>query len=83
MTFIENIHHENGPPPAQPRRRAAIVAIVSNPFAGAFIDNWEYAMDDLKPLGLRMTDMLIEVMGGVQSVDGYGKAAMAGETGEL
>ena len=34
MLFSETIIHENGPPPEQPRRRAAIVAIVANPFAG-------------------------------------------------
>ena len=40
-------------------------------------------MDDLKPLGLMMTDKLIESMGGVDGIDGYGKAAVAGENGEL
>jgi hypothetical protein len=40
-------------------------------------------MDDLKPLGLRMTDLLIEAMGGLEGIDGYGKAALVGEAGEL
>ena len=40
-------------------------------------------MDALKPLGLMMTDRLIEAMGGLDGIDGYGKAAMAGEGGEL
>ena len=83
MTFIENIHHENGPPPAQPRCRGAIVAIVRNPFARTYTDNLEEAMDDLKPLGLMMADTLIEMMGGPTGIDGYGKAAMSGEEGEL
>ena len=34
ISFVETIHHENGPPPETPRRRAAIVAVVANPFAG-------------------------------------------------
>ena len=38
MTFVEDIHHENGPTPAEPRRRAAVVAIVQNPFAGIYAD---------------------------------------------
>ena len=83
MTFVEDIHHENGPAPGQPRRRAAIVAIVQNPFAGVYADELQSAMDDLKPLGLTMTDMLIDTMGGSAGIDGYGKAAMAGEGGEL
>ena len=83
MTFVEDIHHENGPTPAEPRRRAAVVAIVQNPFAGVYAEYLQSAMDDLKPLGLTMTDMLIDTIGGSAGIDGYGKAAMAGEGGEL
>jgi len=83
MLFIEDIHHEGGPPPARPRRRAAIVAVVKNPFAGGYTEDLQSAMDDLKPLGLMMTDRLIEAMGGIEGIDGYGKAALAGEAGEL
>ena len=83
LTFIEEIHHDGGPPPAMPRRRAAIVALVRNPFAGRYEPDLQSAMDALKPLGLMMTDRLIEAMGGLDGIDGYGKAAMAGEGGEL
>ncbi len=83
MIFIEDIHHEGGPPPAIPRRRAAIVALVKNPFAGRYVADLQSAMDDLKPLGLMMTDRLIEAMGGIEGIDGYGKAGLAGEGGEL
>ena len=83
LTFIEDIYHEGGPAPDQPRRRAAVVAIVSNPFAGGYTEDLQSAMDDLKPLGLRMTDMLVAAMGGAEGIDGYGKAGLAGENGEL
>ena len=83
MLFSETIHHENGPAPAQPRRRAAIVAIVANPFAGVWEEDLQSAMDDLKPLGLQMTDELIAALGGIEGIDGYGKAALVGESGEL
>ena len=83
MTFIETIHHENGPVGDQPRCRAAIVAIVANPFAGVWQEDLQSAMDDLKPLGLQMTDALIDALGGIEGIDGYGKAALAGEGGEL
>ncbi|MDK3018730.1 amino acid synthesis family protein [Pseudodonghicola flavimaris] len=83
MIFIEDIHHDGGPPPALPRRRAAIVAVVKNPFAGRYVADLQPAMEDLKPLGLMMTDRLIEAMGGVEGIDGYGKAGLAGEAGEL
>ncbi len=83
VTFIEDIHHDGGPPPARPRRRAAVVAVVRNPFAGRFVADLQPAMEDLKPLGLMMTDRLIEAMGGVEGIDGYGKGAIVGEGGEL
>ena len=81
--FIEDIHHDGGPAPDKPRRRAAIAALVSNPFAGGYTADLQPAMEDLKPLGLMMTERLIEAMGGLEGIDGYGKAAMAGEGGEL
>lgn len=81
MLFSETTHHENGPPPVTPRRRAAIVAVVANPFAGTWQEDLQSAMDDLRPLGLQMTDELISALGGVDGIDGYGKAALAGEGG--
>ena len=81
--FVEDIHHDGGPAPERPRRRAAIAALVANPFAGGYTADLAPAMEDLKPLGLMMTERLIEAMGGLEGIDGYGKAAMAGEGGEL
>ncbi len=81
--FVEEIYHDGGPAPALPRRRAALAALVFNPFAGSYAKELQTAMEDLKPLGLMMTDRLIEAMGGLEGIDGYGKAAMAGERGEL
>lgn len=81
--FVEDIHHDGGPAPKVPRRRAAIAALVGNPFAGGYTAELQPAMEDLKPLGLMLTDRLVEAMGGIEGIDGYGKAAMAGEAGEL
>ena len=83
MVFSETIFHENGPPPPTPRHRCALVAVVSNPFVGIWQEDLQPAMDDLKPLGLQMTDELIKAMGGIEGIDGYGKAALSGEGGEL
>ena len=41
-------------------------------------------MDDLKPLGLLLTDRLIAALGGdVKAIDGYGKGAIVGTEGEI
>lgn len=83
MIFIEDIHHDGGAIAKEPRRRAAIVALVRNPFAGGHTEHLMTRMEDLKPLGLMMTDRLIEAMGGIAGIDGYGKAGLVGEGGEL
>jgi len=83
MLFVEEIHHDGGPVPKVPRRRAAIVALVNNPFAGGYTEDLQSAMDDLKPLGLMMADRLIAALDGPEGIDGYGKAGLAGEAGEL
>lgn len=79
---IEEILHEGGPPPASPHLRGAILAVVQNPFAGRYVADLEGAMEDLKPLGLMMTDRLIAALGGRAGIDGYGKGAMVGAAGE-
>ncbi|MDN2566908.1 amino acid synthesis family protein [Aquibium sp. A9E412] len=82
--LIEEIRHEGGPPPAQPRRRAAAMALVANPFAGRHVAELESAMDALKPLGLALADRLIAALGGdPAAIDGYGKGAIVGTAGEL
>lgn len=78
---IEEIFHDGGPN-AGPRLRGAILAVVSNPFAAKFEPDLQPAMEDLKPLGLQMTDRLITALGGKDGIDGYGKGAMVGANGE-
>jgi hypothetical protein len=81
--LTEEILHENGPAPETPRRRAAALALVANPFAGRYAEDLQPAMDDLKPLGLLLTDRLIAALGGREGIDGYGKGAIVGEAGEI
>ncbi len=81
---IEEIFHEGGPPPAATQRRAWIMAVIENPFAGRYVQEITGFMDDLKPLGLSMSGRLVEVLGGDASlVQGYGKGAIVGTAGEL
>lgn len=83
VTLIEEIRHDGGPAPDRPRLRGAVVAVVKNPFAGRFVPDLQAAMDDLKPLGLAMTDRLIAALGGRDGIDAYGKGAIVGAAGEL
>lgn len=80
---VEEIFHDGGPVAEHPRRRAAAMALVKNPFAGRYEENLQGAMDDLKPLGLMLTDRLIAALGDKSAIDGYGKGAIVGTAGEI
>lgn len=81
--IVEEVRHDGGPPPERPRRLGAILACVSNPFAGRHEPELQPAMEDLKPLGTEMSERLIAALGGKDAIDGYGKGAIVGERGEL
>ena len=85
ITIVEEIFHEGGPPAAaMPLRRAAVLAVIHNPFAGAYVKEITGFMDDLKPLGLEMARTLVAALGGdPKVVEGYGKGAIIGAAGEL
>ena len=81
--IIEEVRHDGGPTPESPRKLGAILACVSNPFAGRYEPDLQSAMEDLKPLGAEMSERLIAALGGKGEIDGYGKGAIVGENGEL
>ncbi|WP_119388076.1 amino acid synthesis family protein [Taklimakanibacter lacteus] len=84
LVSVEEIFHEGGPVAAVPQRRASALAVIANPFAGRYHEEIQPFMDDLKPLGLDMARRLIAALGGdARVVEGYGKAAIVGEGGEL
>ena len=84
FTHVEGIFHEFGPPPAQPLRRGAAVAVITNPFAGRFEAELAAYMDELKPLGLELAGRLLAALRiAPDAVQGYGKAAIVGAAGEL
>jgi hypothetical protein len=84
LVGVEEIFHEGGPVATTPLRRAALLAVIRNPFAGAYVEDIAGFMEDLKPLGLQMARALIKALGGDRAaVEGYGKGAIIGQAGEL
>jgi hypothetical protein len=84
VLMVEEIFHEGGPIADKPQRRAAILAVIRNPYAGSYVEKIEPFMDDLKPLGLEMARALVAALGGDSKVvEGYGKGAIVGSAGEL
>ena len=81
---VEEIFHEGGPVAEKPHRRAAMLCVIKNPFAGRYVEDIAGFMDDLKPLGVDMAKKLVDALGGDASVvEGYGKGAIVGTAGEL
>ncbi len=84
VTVIDEIFHEGGPPPAVPARRAAVLAVIANPYAGRYEPDIVPMMEALKPLGLEMSRRLLTALGGdPKRIQAYGKGAIVGEAGEL
>jgi hypothetical protein len=84
IVCVEEIFHEGGPVGEKPLRRSATIAVIRNPFAGAYVASIEGFMEDLKPLGLEMARQLVAALGGdAKVVEGYGKGAIVGAAGEL
>ena len=79
LVSVEEIHHEGGPVAAVPPKRGAVLAVIENPYAGAYHADIQPFMEDLKPLGLQMARKLLDALGGdPQSIEGYGKGAIVG-----
>ena len=84
VRVVEEVFHEGGPRAEIPLRRAAVLAVIRNPFAGKYVEQIEGFMNDLKPLGLEMAKLLVTELGGdAKVVEGYGKGAIVGAGGEL
>ena len=80
---VEEIFHEGGPPPGRVHRRAALLAVIHNPYAGRYAADIMPMMEALKELGLEMAGRLVRLLGGdAKVVEGYGKGAIVGERGE-
>ncbi len=84
VVTAEEILHEGGPRPSRPRTRAAVAAIVRNPYAGHYVADVMPMMEALKPLGLEMSRRLVAALGGdPKAIEAYGKGAIVGAAGEL
>ena len=84
VVCCEEIYHEGGPPRTEPLYRAAILAVIHNPFAGKYHPEIASFMEVLKPFGLDMARRLLDALGGNKSsIEGYGKGAIIGAQGEL
>jgi len=83
VSSCEEIFHEGGPVADTPLQRGSVLAILENPFAGRYEPHIQGFMEDLKPLGLEMAQQLLDMLGGPDRIEGYGKGSLIGQAGEL
>jgi hypothetical protein len=85
VTYAETTYLEGGREAAKPLRLFAAAAIVRNPWYGrGFVEDLSPEIRDLAPLlGQRLTAEIIAMTGGGDAVEGYGKAAVVGTSGEI
>ena len=83
VSHVENIYHEGGQPRKEAIKKGAILIVLENPYAGDFVDEITPMMDALKPVGLDAAGQLIEMLGGPDKIQSYGKGAIVGIDGEI
>ena len=82
--FVEETRIENGIAIASPTRKAAAVAVITNPFAGSYVEDLSDLMEIGAELGGLLGGMSVNALGiDPHRAESYGKAAMVGENGEL
>lgn len=85
VTHTEDVHIEGGKAAETPLRLLGVAAVITNPWAGlGFVEDLRPTLLDVAPkLGEIMVPRLVELAGGADNVEGYGKAAMVGSNAEI
>jgi hypothetical protein len=84
VTFVEETRLEMGRPVDPPTRRAAVVAVIENPFAGRYVEDLSELIEIGEELGRLLTERAVAALGiSGDRAESYGKAAAVGEEGEL
>ncbi len=85
LLHVEETLIEGGKAAPTPLKMIAAVAVIRNPWAGrGFVEDLRPEIMDCAPgLGELLTEMILETAGGGDKVEGYGKSAIVGLSGEV
>ena len=84
ITLVEETRTEMGQTLPRPSRRALAATVIANPFAGQFAEDLSELMETGAELGRVLGGAALAALGcDASEVQGYGKAALVGEAGEL
>ena len=81
--IVEETRKDIGRNVDPPTRKAAAIAVIENPFAGAYVEDLTELMDIGANLGGMLGEMCVKALGiGPGEAESYGKAAIVGDNGE-
>ena len=84
VTYNEEILIEGFRKTEKPWRTFAVAAVITNPWAGKFVDNLKPEIQAYGPiLGEMLTDRMLSLAGSGDAIEAYGKAAIVGLNGEI
>lgn len=84
VTFEEETLIEGFKAADKPLRMFAVAAVIKNPWAGRFVEDLKPEIHAYGPvLGEMMTQRMLDLAGGADKIEAYGKAAVVGMNGEV
>ena len=84
VTVVEETCREAGKTLGKPTRKAAAMAVITNPYAGQYVEDLTPLIDASVEIGEILTKRAVEALGvAPEKVESYGKAAIVGINGEL
>jgi len=84
VTYDEEILIEGFRKTEKPWRTFAVAAVITNPWAGKFVDNLKPEIQAYGPiLGEMLTDRMLSLAGSGDAIEAYGKSAIVGLNGEI
>lgn len=85
VTYVEDVLIDGGREAETPLKMFAVAAVMENPWASrGFVEDLKPEIRELGPkLGEQLSGRILELAGGGEAVEAYGKGAVVGTMGEL
>lgn len=80
-THVEEVHSDGGPAVAEPLVKAAVAAVITNPYADTYSEDLENLIAPSGTLAVELVERCAAALGGC-AAQGCGKAAIVGVAGE-
>ena len=84
VTLMDETLIEGGKKVYPPTRRAAVLAVIKNPYAGKYVEDLSELMETGEKLGTLLGEACVKALGiSPEKAESYGKGAIVGADGEL